>query len=76
MLDFYGEMVYNVLVMNEIITCYDIELETAEKITETHTVNVYLKEGDSVLNDWRAIKKALEVVMGKRVYTFSYKYAN
>ena len=76
MLDFYGEMVYNVLVMNEIITCYDIELETAKKITETYTVNVYLKEGDSVLNDWRAIKKALEVVMGKRVYTFSYKYAN
>ena len=69
-------MVYNVLVMNESITCYNIELETAENITETFTVDVFLKEGDSVLNDWRAIKKALEAVMGKRVFTFSYKYAN
>ena len=69
-------MVYNVPVMNELITCYNIELETAENITETFTVDVFLKEGDSVLNDWRAIKKALEAVMGKRVYNFSYKYAN
>ena len=74
-------MVYNVLInqplqnMQEIIICENIELDNAEMLTDSVTVSAFLKEGDSILNDWRAIKSALEFKLGRGVYTFSYKYA-
>jgi hypothetical protein len=61
--------------MQEIIICEKIELDNAEMLPESVTVSAFLKEGDSVLNDWRAIKKALEIKLGRGVYTFSYSYA-
>ena len=46
-------------------------LEVIGKITETHTVDVYLKDGD-----WRAIKKKLEQKITQIVRSFSYRYIN
>ena len=81
MLDKILRFCYNVLInqpiqnMQEIIICENIELDNAEMLPESVTVSAFLKEGDSILNDWRAIKSALEYKLGRGVYTFSYKYA-
>ena len=81
MLDKILRFCYNSLInqpiqnMQEIIICENIELDNAEMLPESVTVSAFLKEGDSILNDWRAIKSALEFKLGRGVYTFSYKYA-
>ena len=81
MLDKIIRFCYNILInkpiqnMQEIIICENIELDNAEMLPESVTVSAFLKEGDSILNDWRAIKGALEHKLGRGVYTFSYKYA-
>lgn len=76
-------MVYNVLVnqinntmylMLERIICSEIEFVDATHHNTEVEVEVTLIENDSVLNDWRAIKKELEKKLEKQVYNFVYRY--
>ena len=76
-------MVYNVLVnqinntmylMLERIICSEIEFTDATHHNTEVEVEVTLIENDSVLNDWRTIKKELEKKLEKQVYNFTYRY--
>ena len=76
-------MVYNVLVnqinntmhlMLERIICSEIEFVDATYHNTEVEVEVTLIENDSVLNDWRTIKKELEKKLEKQVYNFVYRY--
>jgi hypothetical protein len=60
--------------MYETIICYDIKTSSGEIINDKHEVNVYLVEGDNIMNDFRAIKRELEKKLGFEVITFTYRY--
>jgi hypothetical protein len=60
--------------MKETIIATDISLVNSDFIIKKIEVTVYLKEYDSVFNDWRAIKKELEKKLGQEVKNFTYRY--
>lgn len=60
--------------MYETIICYDIKTSSGEIIKDKHEVNVYLVDGDNIMNDFRAIKRELEKKLGYEVMTFTYRY--
>lgn len=60
--------------MLERIICSEIEFVDATYHNAEVEVEVTLIENDSVLNDWRAIKKELEKKLEKQVYNFVYRY--
>lgn len=62
--------------MYEDIICYNIEVERDKFIDKKVTVNVYLKDGDNIMNDYRSIKRELENTLCHSVYNFMYKYKN
>lgn len=60
--------------MLERIICSEIEFVDATYHNTEVEVEVTLIENDSVLNDWRTIKKELEKKLEKQVYNFVYRY--
>ena len=60
--------------MLERIICSEIEFADATFHDTEVEVEVTLIENDSVLNDWRTIKAALEKKLEKQIHTFIYRY--
>ena len=60
--------------MLERIICSEIEFTDATQHNTEVEVEVTLIENDSVLNDWRTIKKELEKKLEKQVCNFVYRY--
>lgn len=59
--------------MNTKIIASDIITES-DYIINQIKVTVYLKESNSVYQDWLAIKRALEAKLGMGVKNFTYRY--
>ena len=60
--------------MDTYIIATDIILKYSEDEIERVRVKVYLKEDNSVFQDWQAIKRALEEEIGEEVQNFTYCY--
>ena len=59
--------------MNTNIIASDI-ITNADYTIEQIAVTVYLKEENTVYQDWLAIKRALEAKLGMGVKNFTYRY--
>lgn len=60
--------------MNTNIIATDIILKYSEDEIERMRVRVFLREDNTVYQDWQAIKRALEDKIGEEVQNFTYCY--
>lgn len=62
--------------MKTYIYASEIILKHSEDEIESMIVSVYLNEENTVFEDWKAIKRALEEEIGEEVQNFTYSYVN
>lgn len=62
--------------MKTYIYASDIVLKYSEDVIERMRIGVYLNPDNTVFEDWKAIKRALEEEIGEEVQNFTYCYEN